>query len=246
MSAKCAGISCANVGVVFKREFLNYFNTPIGFVFLAIFSFMINVLFFVFTQFWEAGIANLDRFFATFSLGYVIFIPAVTMRLWAEEKRSGTIELLFTMPIRHEEAILGKYFSALAFLAVALASTLFVPLTVAVIADPDWFLIFGGYIGAFFMGSAYISMGLMFSWLTKDQIVAFLFTVLAIFVLYLLGLEPVLEAMGSLKPIAAFFSVSWHYESLSRGLFDSRDIIYFISFSALFLYLNYRSITNRR
>ncbi|MDH5718628.1 MAG: ABC transporter permease subunit [Spirochaetia bacterium] len=225
---------------------MNYFNTPIGFVFLAIFTFLINVIFFVFTQFWEIGRASLDGFFATFRLAYIIFIPAVTMRLWAEEKRSGTIELLFTLPIKHAEAILGKYLSALGFLGVALASTFFIPLTVAVIGEPDWFLIIGGYIGAFCMGAAYISLGLMLSWLTKDQIVAFLLSVLSIFLLFLLGFDPVLEALGSLKTFAAFFSVSWHYESLARGLLDTRDIIYFISFSVLFLYLNYRSIENNR
>lgn len=238
-------ISADKVKTVFRREFANYFNTPIGYIFLAVFIILMNFLFFYIIRFWDTG-RSIRGFFDWLRIAYLFFIPAITMRLWAEEKKSGTVELLFTLPIRDEEAILGKFFSAAAFLGVALAATLFLPVTVWIAADPDWMVIIGGYLGAFLLGASYISLGLYISWLTHDQIVAFMLTMAACFFLFLLGYEPVLQFFGPLKEILAFFSVSWHFDSIYRGLLDTRDIIYFLSFIFLFLYLNKRSIENRR
>ena len=239
-------LSCRNIGVIFRREFHNYFNTPIGYVSLIIFVLILNFLLFNISRFWQAGQTTMDPLFMMLRVTYIFFIPAITMRLWAEERRSGTVELLFTLPIRDVETIIGKYLSALSFLAIGLSGTFFFPLTLEFLSTPDWSLIIGGYVGAFLLGASYIAMGLYISWLTQDQIVAFLATLSVCFVLFMLGYQPLLQALGPFSPIFAFLSASWHFDSLARGLLDSRNILYFFSFISLFLYLNKRSIENRR
>lgn len=231
--------------VVFRREFMNYFNTPIGYIFLGIFSILMNFLFFQINRYWETG-RNMRGFFDMLRITYIFFIPAITMRLWAEEKRSGTVELIFTLPLRDLEIIIGKYLSALAFLGIALLSTMFLVVTTTYSANPDMMTTIGAYIGAFFMGSAYIALGLLISWLTTDQIVAFIVSVASFFFLFFMSYQPILQVMGPFKEIVAYLSISWHYDSLARGLFDTRDLLYFVLFSALCIYLNKRSIDNRR
>ena len=239
-------ISSKNVGVIFVRELKNYFNTPIGYVSLIIFSLVINFMVFYLGRFWDMGKATLDSLFSFIRIVFIFFVPAITMRAWAEEKRAGTVELLFTLPISIVETILGKYLSSIAFLCVGLLTTIFIPILLGILASPDWSLIIGGYLGSVFLGSAYIALGLYISWLTHDQIVAFLSTLVACFVFFMLGYQPLLQLLGNFAPVFAFLSVSWHFDSLSRGLFDTRDIIYFITFVILFLYLNYRSIEKRQ
>ena len=238
--------SWKNSAVIYRREFRNYFNTAIGYVSLFIFVLVLNFLLFNLSRFWEVGKATTDSIFFMLRVTYIFFIPAITMRLWAEEKHSGTIELLFTLPIRNTEVIIGKYLSALSFLAIGLSTTFFFPVTLQVLSSPDWALIIGGYLGAFLLGASYIAMGLYISWLTQDQIVAFLVTLSMCFILFMMGYQPFLQFLGSLAPIFAFLSVSWHFDSLGKGLLDSRNILYFLSFIFLFLYLNQRSIESRR
>lgn len=235
----------SNFKAIFNREFNHYFNTPIGYIFLITFVLLINFLFFYISRFWETG-RNIRGFFDLLRIVYLFFIPAITMRLWSEEKRSGTVELLFTMPLRTQEIILGKFFSALGFLSIGLFSTIMVPFTVWFSGSPDWMIIIGGYIGAFLLGAAYIAIGIFISWLTNDQISAFMISFLVFLFFFLLGYPYVLQFMGPFKEIAAFLSVSWHYDSLVRGLLDTRDILFFAMVVALFLYLNWRSIQVRR
>jgi ABC-2 type transport system permease protein len=235
----------SNTFVVFNREFANYFNTPIGYIFLGIFVSLMNFLFFFIARFWDTG-RSIQGFFDLLKVCYIFFIPAITMRLWSEEKKSGTIEILFTLPLGYSAVIFGKFLSAMAFLAIALSITFPIALTVIFTASPDAVMIFGGYMGALFMGSCYISMGLFISWQFDDQIIAFLVTLFCCFFLYMLGYQPVLQFFGPLKSLAAYLSVSWHFDSLYKGLLDSRDIIYFILFSSLFLYLNRRAIDSQR
>ncbi len=238
--------SWSNTKVIFLRELQNYFNTPIGYVSLLIFVFILNFLVFNISRFWEAGKTSMDSLFTMLRITYIFFVPAITMRLWSEERKSGTVELLFTLPIRNIETILGKYLSALAFLLVGLSTTLFFPFMLEIVSDPDWSLILGGYLGASLLGASYIAMGLYISWLTQDQIVAFLTTFSACFILFMMGYQPFLQLLGPFSPIFAFLSASWHFDSLARGLIDSRNLLYFTSFAVLFLYLNKRSIENRR
>lgn len=241
-----AEIQFANVKTVFQREFQNYFNTPIGYVFLATFSIFINFLFFYLPGFWEMNMATMDSFFSWVRIIYIIFIPAITMRLWAEEKRSGTIEVLFTLPYHPAEAIVGKFLSALAFLLVALATTIFIPVSIGIVGDPDWMIIIGGYFGVAFLGASYIALGLYISWLTQDQIIAFLIGIASFFFFFILGIPQLLQLLGPLGPAAAYLSVSWHFDSIARGLFDTRNLIYFLCFMFLFLYLNYRGIVKNK
>ena len=234
-----------NVKTVFRRELANYFNTPIGYIFLGIFVVLVNFLFFFITKLFDRGYA-LQGLFDMVKLIYLAFIPVITMRLWAEERRSGTVELLLTLPFNEMELILGKYFSALVFLSLALATTLVLPLIALFVSSPDLMVVFGSYLGAVLSGSAYIAMGLYISWLTRDQITAFLLSFLACLFIYLLGYQPVLQFFGPLKELLGFLSVSWHADSLAAGLLDTRDLLYYLSFSALFIYLNKVSIENFR
>ncbi len=244
--APAAPVNVANVKTIFRREFENYFNTPIGYVFLATFSIFTNFFFFYLPGFWEINMATMDNFFSWVRIVFIFFVPAITMRLWAEEKRSGTIEILFTLPHTPAEAILGKFFSALCFLTIALLSTLFIPVSIGIVGDPDWMVIIGGYFGIIFLGGAYIALGLYISWLTQDQIIAFLISTGACFFFFLLGLPQLLQLLGPVGPAAAYLSVSWHFDSISRGLFDTRNFLYFLTFIYLFLYLNYRGIEQSR
>jgi ABC-2 type transport system permease protein len=180
----------------------------------------------------------MENFFSWMRIVYLFLIPAITMRLWSEEKKSGTIEVLFTMPFQTIETILGKYLSALSFLGFALCSTLFIPISIGTISSPDWMLIIGGYLGLILLGAAYIALGLLISWHTQDQIIAFLVTIAICFLFFIMGYPPFLQLMGFLSPIIAFTSASWHFDSLSRGMLDTRDIVYFLSFIFIFLYLN--------
>lgn len=236
----------SGITAIFLREFLNYFNTPIGYIFLGVFVLLTNFLFFFINNFWSIGIASMDSFFNWIRITYIFFIPAITMRLWSEEKKSGTIEVLFTLPVNDTSAILAKFLSAVAFLAVSLAATIMVPLTLIYAADPDLVLILGGYFGSLLLGASYIALGLYISWLTSDQIVSFLASLIACLFLFLLGYQPVLQFFGPFKSILAYLSVSWHFDSLSKGLLDTRDLIYFASFIFLFLYLNKRGIEKWR
>ncbi|MCS6984224.1 MAG: ABC-2 transporter permease [Leptospiraceae bacterium] len=237
--------------VIARREVNNYFNTPVGYIFLAIFIFFVNIL--VFLRFWETG-KNIQLLFESFHIPFLVFIPAVTMRLWAEEKKAGTTEILFTLPMSTIEIIVGKYISAMFLLILALSLTLPVVGIAVYAGSPDFMVIIGGYLGAIFMGGAYIALGQYISWLFAEQTVAFLVTTLVFFVLYatsflstmLFNVPALALVLGWLKDLMAFISVSWHYESLSRGIFDTRDILFFILFTALFLYLNWRSIEKSR
>jgi ABC-2 type transport system permease protein len=231
-------ISWKNVGTIFLREINNYFNTAIGYVFLVIFSLFMNFLFLYLPGFWEVNTASMENYFSWLRIVYLFFIPAITMRLWSDEKKTGTIEVLFTLPYSTLEVVLGKYLSAAGFLAFALMSTIFIPISIGTIGSPDWMLILGGYIGAFLLGASYIALGLFISWFTQDQIIAFLVTIAVCFVLFIMGYPTFLQFMGNLGPVLAFFSVSWHFDSLSRGMLDTRDIFFFTSFIALLLYLN--------
>ncbi|MDH4200266.1 MAG: gliding motility ABC transporter [Spirochaetia bacterium] len=239
-------LSWSNIRTIYNREINNYFNTPIGYVFLIIFSLFINFLFLYLPNFWDVNSASMENFFSWMRIVYMFLIPAITMRLWAEEKKTGTIEVIFTMPYQTAETILGKYLSALSFLGFALCSTIFIPISIGTISSPDWMLIIGGYLGLTLLGAAYIAMGLFISWFTQDQIIAFLITIAACFLFFIMGYPSFLQLMGILGPLMAYASVSWHYDSLARGMFDTRDIFYFLTFIGIFMYMNYFAIENKK
>jgi ABC-2 type transport system permease protein len=234
-----------NTGPIFRRELGSYFNSPIAYIFITVFLGLSSWLFF--KGFFVIGEASLRMFFGILPWVFLFFVPAVTMRLWAEERKSGTMELLMTLPVTDTEAVLGKYFASLTFLAVSLALSLVIPVFVAILGDPDPGQVAGGYAGALLMGGAFLAIGLFISSLTENQIVAFIISVVVIFGLFILGEDFVLFGLPDrLVPVFSFIGLGGHYDSISRGVIDSRDVIYYLSIIVFFLYLNVKSIEVRK
>ena len=168
------------------------------------------------------------------------------MRLWAEEKKSGTIETLLTLPVTDWQVVLAKFFGALAFLSIALLLTLTLPISVAWLGNLDWGPVIGGYLGAIFLGGAYLALGLFISSLTKNQIVAFITSLTACFVAFVVGANFVLDSAPAFAvPVMKFLGLGSHFNNIARGVLDSKDIIYYISFIFIFLWLNARIIQGR-
>lgn len=235
---------------IFKKEYGTYFNTPIGYIFSSFFLILISFLFFYGlggNSFWDLKISSMEQYFMWVPILFIIFIPAITMRLWAEEERAGTIEVLLTLPVKDYEIVFGKFLSAWAFLILTIAGTFLVPFTILFLGGLDFGLVFSGYLGTFLLGGAYISMGLVISSLTRDQITAFVLTLLLCLVTFLMGYQPILQFFGNfLGGALAFFSLSLHFESFRMGVFDPRDLLFFLSFIFLMLSLNVFVIRGKR
>jgi ABC-2 type transport system permease protein len=228
---------------VFKREFLGYFRSPVAYVFLIVFLVAsVGLAFFVGGLF-KANQASLQSFFVFHPWLYLFLIPAVGMRLWAEERRGGTIELLFTLPLTTLEAVLGKFLAAWAFLALGLALTFPLALTVGWLGDPDWGVIAGSYLGSALMAGAYLSICSLLSSLTKNQVVAFVLGVVTCLVLVFLGWSVFNSLLSGLLPVPAVDFIANlgfipHFDAFSKGILDPRDFAYFGSVIALALTLN--------
>ncbi len=230
---------------IFKREFASYFNSPIAYIYVTVFIGLSCWLFF--KDFFIAGEASMRSFFGLVPWLFLFFVPAVTMRLWAEEKKVGTIELLMTLPVSNTQAVLGKYLASFVFVAVSLAMSLVLPIVVSILGDPDPGEIVGGYLGSLLLGATFLAIGIFLSSLTENQIVAFIISVVAIFILLVLGDDFIV--LGVPTWIARVFKVlglGVHFDSISRGVIDSRDIIYYLTVIGFFLYLNVKSIQARR
>lgn len=228
-----------------KKEFRDFFYSPIVYVFGAVFLFLSFWIFFA--NFFVMGQATLRFFFSWTPLLFLIFLPSITMSRWSEEKKSGTLETLLTLPVREWEVLLGKFLSSWLILGVVLLLTFPLWITVSLLGDLDPGPVAGGYIGLLFLGGACLSIGLFFSSLTENQIIAFITTSVVLFLLYLVG-EPIVLHItpGFLKPIFSFLSLSSHFESIARGVIDSRDIIYYLSVAGFFFALNYLSLESRK
>jgi ABC-2 type transport system permease protein len=230
---------------IFRREFSSYFNSPIAFIYLTVFLGLSSWLFL--KGFFIIGEASMRPFFSLIPWIFLFFVPAITMRLWAEEKKVGTMELLMTLPVTDAEAVLGKFLASFAFLGVSLALSLVLPIVVAALGDPDPGQIVGGYLGSVLIGAAYLSIGLFISSLTENQIVAFIVSVVAIFALFILGEDFVLFGVpDKIVPLFSFLGLGGHFNSISRGVVDSRDLLYYLSVIGFFLYLNVKAIEARR
>ena len=230
-----------NVRTIFDREFAAYFNSPIAYIFIIVFL-VLNCGLFM-TPFFLQGMADMRDFFGNMPLFLIFFIPAVSMRLWAEDQRSGTFELLMTLPMRSSEVMLGKYFAAMAFYLVALVATFPIPVMLAVLGNPDLGAIFSGYLGALLLGGLYMSVGIFTSGLLKDQISAFILGMLACFILFLVGIPAVSATIdGWIGGLGSMLSQSLglmsHYQSLQRGVLELGDLAYFLGLTAVFLILN--------
>lgn len=231
----------SNVMTIFRREFAAYFNSPIAYIFIIVFLALNCGLFM--TPFFLAGQADMRDFFGNLPLFLIFFIPALTMRLWAEDKRSGTFELLMTLPMRSAEVMLGKYLAALAFYLVALAGTLPVPIMVNALGNPDGGAIAAGYFGAILLGGLYMAVGVFTSGLMRDQISAFILGMVGCFVLFLLGMPAVASTIdGWFGGFGGFLQNALglmpHFQSLTRGVIEPADLAYFLGLTTVFLVLN--------
>jgi ABC-2 type transport system permease protein len=229
--------------IIFRREFVSYFATPIAYVFIIIFLVMAGVLTFFVGNFFERGQADLQSFFAFHPWLYLVLIPALSMRLWAEERKTGTIELFLTLPIRIGEAVVGKFLAAWVFAGIALALTFPFWITVNVLGHPDNGVILASYLGSWLMAGAMLAFGACVSAITKNQIIAFIVTAVVAFLFTAAGSSVVLGALQGWAPgwlfrAAAGASVLGHFAAITRGVIDLRDLVYFISVIVAFLAAN--------
>jgi len=231
------------IGVIFKRELASYFATPLALVFIVIFLILSGAFAFYLGGFYERGQADLAPFFMYHPWLYLFLIPAISMRLWAEERKSGSIELLMTLPITLWQAVLGKFLAAWAFAGIALALTFPMWITVNYLGDPDNGAIFAGYLGSFLMAGGFLAIGSCLSAATRNQVIAFIFTVVVCFGFLLAGYPLVLGAFQGWAPQAlldavASLSFLTHFETIAKGVIDLRDLIYFGALIAAWLYAN--------
>ncbi|MFA6393971.1 MAG: ABC transporter permease subunit [Patescibacteria group bacterium] len=234
-----------NIFILFKKELWSYFNSPIAYIFIAVFLIAGNWLYF--NSFFLAGQASMRNYFSLLPWMFLFFAPALTMRLWAEERKSGTIEFLLTLPIRDREAVLGKFFGALAFLLITLLLSLSLPITISFLGDIDLGPVIGGYLGALFLGGSYLSLGLFISSLTRNQIIAFVLALAACFIAFVVGADfAVSGAPKIIQPIMRFLGLGSHFYNIAKGVIDTRDILYYLSFISLFLWLNVKVIEERK
>lgn len=223
----------ANIWTIAKRELTGYFASPVAYVFIVIFLLLSGFFTFNVGRFFLRGEASLASFFLWHPWLYLFLVPAVGMRLWSEERRLGTIELLLTLPVTAWQAIVGKFMASWIFLGLALALTFPLVFTVAYLGDPDMGMIFCGYLGSFLMAGAYLSIGSMTSAMTRNQVVSFIISVVACLVLIMAGWPPITDELTWAPPwlveTVAAFSVMPHFEGFQRGVVDSRDVFYFLA-----------------
>ena len=229
-----------NVGIVLRRELASYFATPVAYVFIIIFLVLNGAFTFYMGNLYERGQADLDPFFTFHPWLYLFLIPAISMRLWADERKSGSIELLMTQPITLWHAVLGKFLAAWLFAGLALVLTFPLWITVAYLGDPDNGAIFAAYVGSFLMAGGFLAIGSLTSALTRNQVIAFILAVVGCFLFLLAGFPLVMDVFRSWAPQAvvnAIASLSFltHFESISKGVIDLRDLLYFTMLIVFFL-----------
>ena len=232
-----------NVSSIFRREFAAYFTTPVAYVFLIVFLALAGALTFYIGNFFDRNQADLEAFFTFHPWLYLFLIPAISMRLWAEERKSGTVELLRTMPLTLWDAVLGKFLAAWFFAGVALALTFPIWITVNYLGSPDNGVILASYIGSFLMAGAYLAISAAISATTSNQVIAFVVSVVVCFLFTVAGAPLVVDVFRAWAPqplveTVASFSFLSHFQAITRGVIDLRDVIYFLSVIALFLGLN--------
>jgi len=235
---------------VFRRELSGYFATPVAYVFIVIFLVLAGVLTFTIGGFFARGQADLVPFFGFVPWLFLFLIPALAMRLWAEERRLGTIELLLTLPIAQWQAVVGKFLAAWAFCAIALLLTFPLVVTVNILGDPDNGVILTGYIGCLLGAGAFLAVGAAISALTKNQVIAFVLSVAACFFLVAAGSPIVTEFLSRNLPvladIARGISITDRLQGFTRGVVSARDIVFFASFIAFFLFANTVAVDQRK
>ena len=232
-----------NITTIFKRELNSYFATPVAYVFIVIFLIMSGALTFYLGNYFERGQADLNPFFQFHPWLYLFLVPAIAMRLWAEERKTGSIELLMTLPISIGQSVVGKFLAAWVFIGISLILTFPIWITVNYLGNPDNGVILAAYIGSFLMAGGFLAIGSCISAMTKNQVIAFIITVVICFLFLLAGSPLVLNFFKAWIPqnfVDAISSLSFltHFASLAKGVIDLRDIIYFVSLIGIWLYAN--------
>ena len=237
-----------NIFTVFRRELATYFNSPIGYIFVFVFV-ALNIWLYQ-ISFFSAPSANMRIMFQTLPFILIVFVPLVTMRLWAEERKENTIEMLLTFPMQPSHLVLGKYFASLAFFAISLAGTITLPIMLGALGSPDWGIIFSSYMGALLLGALFLAVGIFISGLVKDQIVAAVLSLGACFFLYIFGLDMIIASIDAMiksstgmeievgQILKSFLTVTAHYEPFAKGIIPTASLVYFLVWTVLFLFLN--------
>ncbi|MDA0821164.1 MAG: ABC transporter permease subunit [Proteobacteria bacterium] len=236
---------------ILKRELRAYFATPVAYVFIVIFLLMTGVFTFYLGGLYERNQADLEPFFRFHPWLYMLLIPAISMRLWSEERKAGTLELLMTLPISLVEAVVGKFLAAWCFTAIALALTFPVWLTINYLGDPDNTVIAAGYLGSLLLAGGCLAIGSCISAMTKNQVVAFVISFVICFAFNLSGFPIVLDLFSVWAPqaivdVISSFSFLTHFESILKGVIDLRDIIFFASLIVFWLYANVLTIEAKK
>lgn len=226
---------------IFRRELRAYFATPLAYVFIVIFLMLAGALTFYLGGLYERGQADLQPFFNFHPWLYLFLIPAVSMRLWSEERKGGTIELLLTLPVTMWQAVLGKFLAAWAFVGLALVLTFPVWITVNYLGDPDNGVILASYLGSLLMAGAFLAIGACLSAASRNQVIAFILTVVLCFLMLLAGFPLVLDAIGALFPqlvvdAVAQLSFLTHFAAIAKGVIDLRDVVFFLLTIGFWLY----------
>ncbi len=236
-----------NTLAIFKRELGAYFSTPVAYVFIVIFLFLTGIFTFYMGNFYERNQADLEPFFGFHPWLYLFLIPAISMRLWSEERKTGTVELLMTLPVSLTEAVAGKFLAAWCFTAIALALTFPIWITVNYLGNPDNTVILSGYLGSLLMAGGFLAIGSCISALTKNQVIAFVISVVICFLFILSGFPLVIDFFSSWAPqaivnVISSFSFLTHFESIKKGVIDIRDVVFFASLIGFWLYANVLAI----
>jgi len=231
------------IAALFRRELRSYFATPVAYVFIVIFLVLMGTFTFYLGGFYEQGQADLRSFFNFHPWLYLFLVPAISMRLWAEERKSGSVELLMTLPITAWQAVLGKFLAAWAFTGIALALTFPIWVTVNYLGDPDNGTIFAAYVGSLLMAGGFLAIGSCLSAFTRNQVIAFVISIVVCFGFLLSGFPMVLDVFRGWLPqviVDAIASLSFltHFTNISRGVIDFRDLVYFGLLIGTFLYAN--------
>ena len=234
-----------NVLAIFQREFASYFSSALAYIIVPAFLLLVGGFSLYFQDILSSGQASMRPVFFWCAVSYLLLIPALTMRAFAEESRTGSIELLYTLPVTEGEMVLGKYLAALALMSLALLLTLGYPLTLGAYGELDWGPVAGGYLGLLLLGAAFSAIGIAASSSTSSQVVAFLLSLM-------LGLLPFVTGYSlsrvpsDILPLVQYLSFEYHFNHLSRGVVDSRNIVYYASVVAVFLHLAVFQLEQRR
>ena len=240
-----------NIAAIYKREMRSYFSTPLAYVFIVIFLMLAGIFTFYLGGFFARAQADLEPFFTWHPWLYLFLSPALGMRLWAEERKTGTFELLMTLPVSMGDAVLGKFLAAWSMMAISLALTFPIWITVNVLGTPDNGVVVAGYLGSLLMSGAYLAVSACVSSATRNQVIAFVVSVVLCFIFLLLGFPLILDLFKPLLPgaVISFMSTMGflqHFDSIVRGVVDVRDVLYFITFIGLWLYAGAWAVDHHR